>query len=136
MNGNDLIATLRAADMPSLALDRRIAQVAGWKRVPPKALAGPAGKWRSPDGVMTASLPRFTETIDAARRAVPPGYSYEVREFGQGGGDAMVWNPMRVPGEEEYRCRGDRLRSPALALATACMMAWQGYAALATGRQP
>ena len=136
MNDNDLIATLRAADMPSLALDQRIAKVAGWKRIPPKALAGGAGKWRSPDGALTASLPRFTGSIDAASRAVPPGYSYEVREFGHGGGDAMVWNPMRVPGEEEYRCRGDRQRSPALALCTASMEAWLGYAALAMRQQP
>jgi hypothetical protein len=67
-------------------------------------------------------LPAYTASLDAAMTLVPEGISFEVRRSGTGDkGQAMLWDPMRAPGDLQWRVTG--CASPALALCAAALRA-------------
>lgn len=58
----------------------------------------------------------------AAVLLVPEGLSFEMRSSGTGdAGQATVWDPMRIPGDREWRVYD--CKAPALALAAAILRA-------------
>lgn len=67
-------------------------------------------------------VPAYTSSLNSAMTLVPSGFSFEVRSSGTGDkGQANVWNPMRAPGQCEWRAKD--CASPALALVAACLKA-------------
>lgn len=114
----DLIRRLEKAAGPDRELDIAIATATGWSPYVLKdQIIGDENVWKEPNGIITASVRRFTESVDAAI-TLTDGRPWTLRTLGRGC-EARVGG--KIP--DEFFIKGGEHATPAIALCIAALTA-------------